>query len=155
MKNSILQQMAAFGLATEFRYGGEARFDGNYRRSNVSSSVHSWLVRVSSRRREGVVMEDEYAATVMEHTTFKNDATILADKYLRSLISRIDRVHRLGTNRTFTGWCRLMGVAPADLKGVSQEFWRDRFNQDCRVTREFGELLGEKDLDRFLSTTIR
>ena len=158
MKHSILQQMATSGLAVEFKYGGEGRYDGNYRRTAFDSSIHTWSVRITSRRTEDYVLEDWYGATRMEHASFKNDATVLADKYLRTLMGRIERVRSLGADRTFTGWCKLMGVRPADLKGSAggQEHWRYRFDQDCRVAREFAELLGGDDkVESFLSTTIR
>lgn len=154
MKQTILQQMATYGLAVEFSYGGEARYDGNYRRTALASSVHSWNVRITSRRREGVSLEDFHSATVMEYTKSSNDITVLVDKYLRTLLGRVERVRLLGTKRTFTGWCKLMGLRPADLG--NQEFWRYRFDQDCRAARDLAALLGGDDkVEELLSTTIR
>lgn len=158
VKQSIIQQMVLFGLAVELNYGGEGRHDGNYRQTAFASSVHTWRVKISSRRAPGYVLEDWHRATQMEHAAFQNDATVLADKYLRTLIGRVERVRNLGEGRTFTAWCKFMGVRPADLKGSAggQEYWRHRFEEDCRVTRELAELLGGDDrVEELLSTTIR
>jgi len=150
--------MAVYGLTVEFKYGGEDRYDGNYRRTALNSSVHSWQVRMASRRTEALVLEDRFAATPMEHASTKTDTLVLVDKYLRALMGRIQRIRLLGDERTFTGWCKLMGVRPADLKGRAggQEFWRSQFDRDCQVAREFTELIGgDEKVDEFLSTTIR
>jgi hypothetical protein len=158
VKLSILQQMAVSGLAVEFKYGGEDRYNGNYRKTAFDTSVHSWHVRIPSRHTEDYVLEDRFSATRMEYAAFENDATLLADRYLRTLMGRIERVRGLGEGRTFTGWCKAVGVRPADLKGRagSQIFWRDQFDQDCKAAREFAELLGGDDkVEELLSTTIR
>jgi hypothetical protein len=158
VKHSILRQLGVFGLTVEFKYGGEDRYDGNYRRTAFESSVHAWQVRITSRRTEDYVLEDTYSATRMEYPSAKGDALVLADTYLRTLMGRIERVRKLGNQRTFTGWCKAMGVRPADLKGRAggQEFWRGQFDRDCQVARDFAELIGGDDrVEEFLSTTIR
>lgn len=157
MKHSIIEQLAVYGLDVEFGYSGEGRYDGNYRRTALTSQVHTWRVRLTSRRTEDVVLEDSFSATLMEHQQMRRDAVALAEKYLLTLMGRIERVQNLKA-RTFTHWCKAMGVRTADLQGTSsnQEYWRYRFDQDCQVARDFAELLGGDDkVDEFLSTTTR
>lgn len=158
MKRNIFQQMVSFGLAVELNYGGEDRLDGNYRQTAFASSVHTWRVKITSRRTPDYVLEDWHKATQMEHMSFQSDMTVLADKYLKTLMGRVERVRNLGADRTFTAWCKSMGVRPADLKNSpgGQDYWRRRFEEDCRVARELAELIGGDDkVDELLSTTIR
>jgi hypothetical protein len=157
VKHSIIEQLAVYGLDVELCYSGEGRYDGNYRLIALASQVHTWRVRITSRRTENAVLEDSFSATALEHRQMRRDTVALAEKYLLTLMGRIERVRNLEA-RTFTQWCKAMGVRTADLNGPSgnQWHWRQNFEQDCRAAREFAELLGGDDkVDEFLSTTTR
>lgn len=139
------QQLIRNGIKIAFLYRGVVRSS-----AQSAEEMHLWGVKMT---RDGSLVEfkDTYRATVNEFESIKTGSTDVTREYLVTFVQRMLRVQESGSQ--FEPWLAASGVVLGSADRMA--FWRERFDADFALLRQFRVLLGSADKTTdFLVNTI-